>query len=145
MKNQFYAVILGLAVIVLFNAGQTYAQSREGLRVDVPFAFTANDKSFPAGTYVLDSASDSRIVWKLYGDDLNAGRVFLLSSSLSGTPAGSVRLTFHRYGNENFLSGFKTSSYQVELPTSHREKYVRQSTGGSAIYQLVTTEAVSAR
>lgn len=142
MKKHIFAIIFAIGLSVSINASQTYAQS-SAIRIDVPFAFTANDKTLPAGTYIVKPASDSRILWELRSAQ-GRPRMFLLASNLSSpNQDGDVRLTFRRYGQRNFLAGFKSSSYQVALRKSASEKELRRTWNDVAQNVPVTGEAAS--
>ena len=116
---------LGMAVVI--NVGQAYAQTSLTIRVDVPFAFTANNRTLPAGIYRVSPATDSRTVWTIDSEDRTRGRAFLLAKTLSsGKRSNPLQLTFHRYGEVSFLVGFNAPSYEVDLPTSKGEKALRR-------------------
>ena len=143
MKKRTFAVIFALFISIVINAGQTYAQSTPGIRVDVPFDFSANNRTLPAGTYIINSPTDSRLMWRVRSADQKPG-AFLQVSSLTGVQeSDNSRLTFRRYGDRYFLISFKTSSYQVDLPTSRSEKEFRRTWDDLAKHDVVTIEAVA--
>jgi hypothetical protein len=133
MKKQLFALIFALAMAVVINVGEAHAQNSLTIRVDVPFAFTANDKTLPAGMYRVSPATDSRKAWKIDGEDRGlGGRAFLLAKTLSsGQRSEPLQLTFRRYRDMYFLVAFNTPSYRVDLPTSKGEKALRK--GGNMI------------
>lgn len=142
MKKQIFAIIFTFAISVSINATKANAQS-EVIRVDVPFAFNANDKTLPKGTYTLRQTTDMRVVWRLQNRDQKTA-VQIVAGIPSGVmESGNVQLTFRRYGARHFLIGFKTSSYQVRLPTSGSEKDFRRVWNGHAKNDLATVEMVS--
>ena len=142
MKKQLFALIFAVGSTVFFNASQAYAQATQAIVADVPFAFTANNTTLPAGTYVIKPATDSRIIWRIDGP---ASSDFLLARNLSGTnDYGHFRLRFRRYGERNFLAGFTTASYDVDIPASRSEKSLRRS-NETAKYDLVTLDTVAKR
>jgi hypothetical protein len=127
MKKHLFALIFGLAVAAVINVGPVNAQNSLTIRVAVPFAFTANDKTFPAGVYRVSPATDSRIAWKIIGEERRLGRSFLLAKTLSsGQRSDPLQLTFHRYRDMHFLVAFNTPSYRVDLPLSRGEKALRR-------------------
>ena len=142
MKKHIFAIIFAIGLSVSINASQTFAQSG-AFRIDVPFAFTANNKTLPAGTYIVRPASDRRIMWTLQSVHEKPG-VFLMAGSLSSpSQDGDVRLTFRRYGERNFLIGFKSSSYQVALTKSASEKQFQRTWNDVAQNDPVLVNAVS--
>jgi hypothetical protein len=141
MKKQLFALIFAVGLTVAFNASQAYAQATQAIIVDVPFAFSANNNTLPAGTYVIKPAADSRIIWRIESTDSSQ---FLLARNLSGTnDHDHPRLRFRRYGKQNFLIGFTTALYDVDIPTSRSEKGLRRSSDEMARYDVVTLETVS--
>jgi hypothetical protein len=144
MNKRIFAIIFAIGLSVSINAGQASAQSG-AFRVDVPFAFTANNKTLPAGTYIVSPASNSRIVWRLRSA-YDEPETFLLARSLSSPDkVGDVRLTFRRYGDRNFLIGFKSFSYQIALPTSASERDFRRTWNNVAKNDPEIVEAISAK
>ena len=142
MKKYIFAIIFAIGLSVSINASQTYAQSG-AFRIDVPFSFTANNKTLPAGTYIVRPASDSRILWTLRSAHEKPG-VFLMAGSLSSLSRDSdIRLTFRRYGKRNFLIGFRSSSYQVALTKSASEKKFQRTWNDVAQNDPVIVDAVS--
>lgn len=142
MKKHLFAIIFAIGISATINAGQTYAQSN-AFRIDVPFAFTANNKTLSAGTYIVRPASDSRILWTLRNAH-DERDVFLMAGSLSGASReGVVRMTFRRYGERNFLIGFRSSSYQVGLAKSASEKDLQRTWNSVAQSDPAIVEAVA--
>jgi hypothetical protein len=136
MRKQFFAIIFAIGLAV-----SAHAQNSQAIRADIPFAFTVNGRTLPAGTYRIDSASGNRIVWKLQSTEARS-RLFVLANTLSGNlNAGHVQLTFHRYGTQNYLAAFETSSYRVSLPPSNREKAIRGPATKAANYDVIKIDA----
>ena len=145
MKRQLFTLIVALGISFVLTAGQTHAQSTEGIRANVPFAFTANNTELPAGKYRISSANENRAIWRLQNTTARAGR-FLLSASLDGRPdQGMLRLTFNRYGDRHFLVSFKTPTYEVALPRSKTERMLLADLGTLTQMAVVTVETVAAR
>ena len=144
MKKYIFAIMAAVGILGGISAGQANAQS-QAFRTEVPFEFTANNKTFPSGTYVVRPTTDNRLVWRLQSADQKP-EIFLVAGSLSSPrESGSVLLTFRRYGDRHFLIGFRSLSYQVKLPTSASEKDFRRTWSGIAKNDLQIVEAVSKR
>ena len=144
MTKHIFAIIFAIALSISINAGEAHAQSNT-FRIDIPFAFTANNKTLPAGTYTVRPASDSRIFWRVTGDG-DAPDIFLIAGSLSTARTnGDVRMTFRRYGERNFLIAFRSSSYQVDLNKSSSEKEFLRTQSAVAQNDPVIVEAVSTK
>jgi hypothetical protein len=123
MKKHLFALILALGVGLGVNVDQTQAQNSLTIRVEVPFAFTANRKTLPAGTYRITPVSDNRSVWRIHGE--NPGEFISVNALTTVGRSGDLHVTFHRYGEQHFLAGFKTPLYEVDLPASRAERALR--------------------
>ena len=123
MKKQLFAVTFALAISLFVSAGETCAQS-EAFRFHVPFDFSANNKTLPAGTYTVNPATDSRMVWRVQGAS-NKPVAILMAGHLTGADESNLGLRFRRFGDQYFLIGFKTHSFQIAMPTSGVEKNLR--------------------
>jgi hypothetical protein len=143
MKTRLFAIMFAVTVFAILSAATTRGQTSQTIQVEVPFAFTANNKVLPAGRYRIESASDTRVLWRIRGSRKRRSE-FLLATSLAGSSAGDLRVTFHRYGNRQFLAGFKTQSYDVSLPTSRREKSLRLAKGPFVPVEVTNLETVAA-
>jgi hypothetical protein len=135
--------MFALAVLVGVSAstsnGQTNTQS---IQVDVPFAFTANKTIHPAGKYRIEPVSDSRLLWRMRGSQKQRVE-FMLARSLGENSRGDLRVIFRRYGNKQFLAGFKTSSYEVSLPRSRRENSLRLAQETMAPAEVISLETIT--
>jgi hypothetical protein len=111
------------ALVTAFSAG---AQDH-GVKAAVPFNFTVNGSSVPAGSYMISSTSANLFSLKNKQENVNIWAVGLTGAKEPGQ-AGS--LLFHKYGDRYFLSEIRYphSSTMVHLPTSRIEKKVREHT-----------------
>ena len=125
MRLRSLAFIFALSISIGVNVGSAYAQESQTMRVDIPFSFHADNRTYPAGTYHVGSVTDSRSVWVIRSDDSKTGQFLLAGSLAANTQPGRLLLTFDRYGDANYLVGFRTLSYAVTLPMSRDEKALR--------------------
>lgn len=123
MKKHLFALILALGLGLGADVDQTHAQTGLTIRVEIPFAFTANRKTLPAGTYRITPVGDNRTVWRIQGDE--PGEFVSVTTVGAVRGSGDLNVTFHRYGDKHFLAGFKTPLYEVDLPVSRAEKALR--------------------
>jgi hypothetical protein len=140
MKKQLFAFIFAAIIATVVNANQAQGQISQTIQADVPFAFTTNGKTLPAGNYRIESINDNRVLWRLSGTDARA-RTLLLPVIRTGSSADTARLTFHRYGDRYYLAGFSTSFYEIQLPASKTEKAMRQELGPLAKMEVIGIEA----
>lgn len=121
------------------------AQSQRPVgRFDVPFEFSVNGKTLPAGKYTVGvDAVDGAVQIQ---SDGNAGgkRKSLLAMTLpAGNAAGDQpKLTFHRYGNQYFLARISPAAgFPIRgLSVTPAEREVARS--ASAALQTVTLAAL---
>jgi hypothetical protein len=101
MKKQILSNVLAATLFAVVAVSSAYAGPRVTLTAKVPFAFTVGEVSLPAGDYTLYEAETGLI--KIQGAEVNKCMYF----TQPGTPArydGKVRLVFHQYGDQYFLS-----------------------------------------
>ena len=121
MKRITAIALLAIANFVM--AGTSLAQSN-GVRANVPFAFTVGDKLLPAGIYTIKSESPQVIM--INNHDQAATALSLVNQDSKKSPNGG-RLVFHRYAGQYFLSEIlcDAANMHVEIPASKREKTAR--------------------
>src|SRR4029450_1453588 len=141
MKKQLFAIMFAISMCAVLSASTAYAQSQT-IRAEVPFAFTANNKTLQAGSYQLESATDNRILWRIGSTDGQPAD-FLMALTRVGSASGKLTLTFHRYGDKYFLAAFKTPSYEIALPVTKAERKLRLEKGPLATMDMVRLETVT--
>ncbi len=119
--------ILSLAaslIVVSLMATATQAQTDSlKLRFRVPFPFTVENATFAAGEYEI--TQPARLVLELRNLQNQAAAFEHVEPAQSQKEAnGRMRLIFHRYGSEYFLSAVSDGSWQstYDLRPSKGEK-----------------------
>lgn len=119
--NRISAIALIVAASFV-TAGSAMAQDHRA-QANVPFNFTVNGNSLPAGTYTIGTETNSPNIITITDREKN---VHLLAIAMpdSNTSGETNKLVFHRYGNQYFLSEVRCSSasMNLELSTSKAEK-----------------------
>jgi hypothetical protein len=112
-----------LAIANLAMAGTSLAQSA-GVKANVPFDFTVANNLLPAGTYTMKTESTGLIV--IRNNDKPAIVVLTLVDLTGNKSRSGGKLTFHRYGDQYFLSEILCdwASMNVTVPRSEAEKTV---------------------
>jgi len=102
MKKQTLAVVVALVSSGVF-ASQCFA--RPGvLEANVPFAFEAGNKRFPAGQYQIESVTTGAGTLEVIRQVNGEGRATFSTIALERHSTNSQpQLIFHRYGNNFFL------------------------------------------
>jgi len=123
MKRTIAAIALIVASI--FITAGVWAQS---VKATIPFDFTVNNTSVPAGTYIISSTSTNQPVLRISDQK----HVYVLSAALpnGGNGGKDTVLVFHQYGNQYFLSQIRSESpsMNLRLPTWNAEKMARTQT-----------------
>ena len=97
------ALLLGAASIY------TQAESQTLLAVSIPFGFTVEDQSFPAGHYTIsDSFVQAETAIQLRSSDGKRFAVIHTHPTYSLHPSAKSELIFQRYGSVYFLSQVRT-------------------------------------
>jgi hypothetical protein len=116
MKRFLYLAAATIAICLI--ATPTYAQSSSlRLRFHVPFPFTAQNSSFPAGEYEVTMPASMVLELRNLKDQAAAFAHAVPSNWNEADGPGKV--VFHRYGSEYFLSlvsagsGLSTYSFQM--------------------------------
>lgn len=117
------------AIIILAIAFTTGAQAQinaQRVIANIPFAFTANNKTLPAGKYtitVLNSSSDRKA---LQIRSMN-GRfsAMVLTNSVIGNVSDNAKLVFERYDDQYFfakvqLAGDSTTLAALQSNKTHK-------------------------
>jgi hypothetical protein len=86
----------------------TQAQSRDELTVNIPFPFTVESRTFPAGEYRvtrLNPQADTAAL-AIRSADTRLIKVVLTAPIIAIKPFDRAMLVFNRYGEKYFLSQF---------------------------------------
>ena len=121
-----------IAITLLLTAATLFAQieSRPLMKVDIPFSFSADNHTLPAGQYFIQTVTPERTIALVSADGKHATIINDLPNYASSASKDS-RLVFHRYGDEYFLTQVWCKGDNVERSpmVSKRQSEVAQ-TGG---------------
>ena len=125
MKLRISRTLMVAAVALVFGSA-AYAQEIN-VRARVPFDFVLGDKTYSAGQYAVETASDNTFFLSVKNIDDKATQGLTSShpciSSKPTGPANQGKLVFHRVGNKYFLFRVWVGDSTVgrEFPISPRE------------------------
>ena len=122
MTKKFSVVLAAVAVIVTIAAPLSAQSVR--LTANIPFEFSAGDKTLPAGAYSVMSTSTPNLI-QVRNVETHASMLALTGSLDSGvlSRAGAPRLVFNRYGDHYVLSQiWGGSEFGCKLPKSRTER-----------------------
>ncbi len=101
MKN---ARILITAVLLLVAASvHVQAQDRLLFKATIPFAFTVENSSLPAGLYTVSTLPPYNMIKVQSVDGRKVAMIFAIPFPEAGT-SEQTKLVFHRIGNQYFLA-----------------------------------------
>jgi hypothetical protein len=126
MKTKSVYLAAALATMFLL-AGNAVAQSNLQIRVNVPFQFVAEDKTFAAGEYEITQMNETVLVLRNLDDHLSAVEKTGPSPHEEST-RGVTAVVFHHVGGQYFLDQVTTRSAQsaYQLLVSSQEKHLAQ-------------------
>ena len=87
MKSKIYGALAMLAVALIVSV--PFAQAQNGVKADVPFAFSLQDKAMPAGNYQIVWLSDQ--AFEVRNLDTGRGQLLLKQIAVQATQAKSPR------------------------------------------------------
>jgi hypothetical protein len=115
-------IILSAGAVALLGASGLYAQTKA--TADIPFEFTAQNTTLPAGEYTMSSASTTHGVMLIRNVETRKAILVLASSSESGyrrTEDKNV-VVFHKLGDRYFLAEVKTDAVCGHVGPSKLER-----------------------
>ena len=122
-----------ITICLMFTAAALFAQteSQRLMKVNVPFAFSVEDHSLPAGEYLVLTVTPERSIRIVSADGKHTAIVNTLPD-YAKSPSENSRMVFHRYGNEYFLAQVWTGGQNVARnPISSKRAMEIASSGGT--------------
>jgi len=120
MKRQVYTTIGALVLVTLVTISTAKAQSaNQPMVANIPFAFSAGDRTLPAGKYgvsIANPASDQRVI-KITNLETNETAMLQMHSK-SGKADEGAKLVFNRYGERYFLAQAWTAADSIGMEAS---------------------------
>jgi len=135
MEKRMYKVvtrILALTILGLLAFSLAPAQTAPA-KFDIPFDFTVGKTSLPAGLYTVKALSDS--VMQVESLARPEGVLVITHKTQGKTASENCTLTFHRYGEQYFMSSLKTPGSDVvrEVMSNRHEKDLARRSSGAEI------------
>ena len=111
-------ISINFAIIILATAYTAGAQQISAQRViaNIPFAFTANNKTLPAGKYTITVLNSSSDKGALQIRSLN-GRfsAMVLTNAVIGNVSDNAKLVFERYDDRYFFAQVQLAGDSTSL------------------------------
>ena len=113
-----YARILVAVTFLLGLSMAANAEIRSEVVVKLPFEFVASGITFPAGTYTVKRFSQQPFDTLMLTSDDRDTSVFIHPAEMEDASDDKPRVSFHRVGEQNFLSAIETADYIYNFTAS---------------------------
>jgi hypothetical protein len=120
-----------ITICLMLTAVTLFAQTENHqlMTVKVPFSFSVQDHSLPAGEYNIFTVLPERAI-RITSSDGRYSAIVHTLPKYATSPSGNSRLIFHRYGDECFLAEVWTAGQDVgRNPTLSKRAMDRASNG----------------
>jgi hypothetical protein len=141
MKNKILMSFVALSFLLMMGGATAYAQVTGEVVATVPFAFTVENTTLPAGTYVISSpvASDASLI-EIHQEN-GVLSVLALTESVDPAQQASVpktELVFDRIGDRDFLRQVweEGNAQGDEILKSKQQTKLEQSGGKAQRHRL---------
>ena len=115
--NKYARVIV--AVTFLFGLSvAANAEIRPEVAVKLPFEFVASGITFPAGAYTIKRFSQQPFDTLMLTSDDKGTSVFIHPAEMEDASDDKPRVSFHRVGEQHFLSAIETADYVYNFTVS---------------------------
>ena len=105
--------------------------SSDYIVAEVPFQFTVNNKSVPAGKYIVKPALEGSSTLAIENETINAHAAFFVIEENAASGNGNA-LVFHKYGDQYFLSGIRLNASIIKRLSESKQEadlHARNTTG----------------
>lgn len=134
MKKQAYVILAAIVLTAIAGLSSAEAQvsANPEMVANIPFEFSAGDKTLPAGEYTVRCINPNSATKVLQiRSKTGSARVLVMTASVSGKIKNTGLLIFHRYGNEYFFAQAwqPASSVGMQAPRSKAVKALELARG----------------
>ena len=129
LRSQITICLLFTVAAITLSAQMT--RSQRLMKVNVPFAFSVEDHSLPAGEYLVLTVTPERSI-RITSTDGKHSAIVNTLPNYAKAPSANSRLVFHRYRDEYFLAQVWTGGQNVARnPISSKRAMEIASSGGT--------------
>jgi hypothetical protein len=125
MKLMERAIALTVLVVLVTVSSSVFAQTDRQTVVNIPFNFTASDKSFPAGEYLIRrNRKDSDTVWVIQNKESGKAAIMLTRPVQASETQDDAKFVFRKYDDLYILSEFWAAGTNTgrEIQVTDRER-----------------------
>jgi hypothetical protein len=119
MKGKFASTLI-LLVGALALCSVTKAEGRGAIKLTVPFEFTVNGETLPAGTYTLSRVADDKLEGMILRNDTTRKSLFVHLTEVADAPSDKPEVSFERVGEAHFLNKIRTSYDVYDIPVDRQ-------------------------
>jgi len=137
-------LLLSVGAVALLGASGLYAQTKA--TATIPFQFTVQNTTLPAGEYTLSAASATHDVMTIRNTETRKAIMVLAASAGSGYRGAQDKnvVVFHKIADRYFLAEVKTDAVCGHVSPSKLERELA-SEGSGQPWAAVIVPALSAR
>jgi hypothetical protein len=133
MKKQSLRIFLMFGFLAILAVSSAHAQSGKELTANIPFSFSVEGKTFPAGEYRVERLNPRAdpAALAIKSADGRMKRVVLTAPVQADEMQEMAKLVFTRYGDQYFLAQVWTGVDKagLELPKSRSERTLARNAG----------------
>jgi len=134
-------IMLSVGAVALLGASGLSAQTKA--TATIPFEFTVQNTTLPAGDYTLSATSASHEVMTIRNAETRKAVMVLAPSADSGYRDKNV-VVFHKIADRYFLAEVKTDAVSGHVSPSKLERELTSEGGGQPLAAVIVP-ALSAR
>jgi hypothetical protein len=127
-------MILSAGAVVLLGSGGLNAQTLA--TAQIPFAFSAQNTTLPAGEYTVSSASTSHSAMVIRNVETRKAIFVVAQTGYRAANEKNV-VVFHRVGDRYFLAGVKTNSIEATVSPSKLERELESEGSGQPMAAVI--------
>ena len=146
MRKVLAVMAMGCLLTLLVVAGAHAQEPGTSIRVSIPFDFTVEKKTLPAGEYEIRRINDEPTALLIQNVNHRRDEVIFQTEPLDARriPNHSL-LIFHRYGDTSFLSEILTAGEQrgEELRPTREERTLRSEMAKNNVEPETVTVAMN--
>jgi hypothetical protein len=135
-------IFLSASALVLLGASGLSAQTRA--TADIPFEFTVQNTTLPAGSYTMSSTSPVHNTMLIRNNETRQAILVLASDSEAGYRRAGEKsvVVFHKAGDRYFLADVKTDAVCGHVGPSKLERELA-SNGGQQVAAVIVPAAIA--
>lgn len=131
MNRKLAWMFAALSVVFTLNSISSHAQSAPKFEAKIPFEFKAGTTSLPAGEYLIGLVGTQTEMLAIQNVKTGERAVVIPVGVETNVMQNEAKLTFHRYGDQYFLSQLLTpgTTHGMAIPRTRAELELAKSSG----------------